>query len=136
MRLALAAAAVAIVSCFSACDSGSSASLPDPGPSTGLDTTAPIAGLSPVEDATLCDWVAGRLGGYGRTRTCGDAKVSSPATQAACVSDFESLTTGCPITVGDLQSCVNASLAGPCPSGSLPADCFNLIGDGLSSSCQ
>ena len=53
-----------------------------------LDIMAPIAGLSPVEDATLCHWVAVSLGGYGRTRTCGDAKVSKPEPEAACVSDF------------------------------------------------
>jgi len=122
--------AVALSNC-----GGDGATLPDPGPSVALDGSATISGLSSTDDATLCEWVAGRLGGWGRSLACGSATVSSPTSETKCVSDFESLSSTCPITVGDLQNCVDASVTGPCPSGSIPAACFNLVTYGISGAC-
>ena len=125
---------VAILLWFAGCDNGRN--LPDPGPTSSLDTSATIPNLSAADDATLCDWLAGRLGDYGRTVHCGSATVSSPASQAMCVTGFQSEPATCAITVGDVQNCTNAALSGPCPGGTTPAACATLIDMGLSSSCK
>ncbi len=118
------------------CGDGGGATLPDPGPSLGLDASSTISGLSAADDATLCEWMVGRLGGYGLSRKCGDVTLSTPSSQAMCVSAFQGLPASCPITVGDYQSCVNFALTGPCPSGSIPSACVNLVSTGLSGTCQ
>jgi hypothetical protein len=118
------------------CGDGGGPTLPDPGPSSGLDTTATIYGLSAADDATLCNWEAGRLGGYGRSRQCGIITISSPSSEAECVSVFQSFSAACPITVFDLQDCVNTSVDGPCPSGSIPGACNNLTYGGLTGTCK
>ena len=118
------------------CGGGGGATLPDPGLSSGLDTTTTIYGLSADDDTTLCDWEAGRLGGYGRSRQCGVITVSSPPSEAECVSVFQSFSAACPITVLDFQNCVNTAVDGPCPSGSIPGACNNLTYDGLTGTCQ
>ena len=118
------------------CDSGG-ATLPDPGPNSGLlDTTTTIYGLSADDDATLCSWEAGRLGGYGRSRECGVITISSPSNEADCVSVFQSFSAACPITVLDFQDCVNAAVDGPCPSGSIPGACSNFVYGGLTGTCK
>jgi hypothetical protein len=90
------------------CDSGRD--LPDPGPSIGLDPSATIPSLSAGEDTTLCDWVAGRVGRWGETVRCGSATVTSPPSEATCVTEFRSEPTTCAITVGEVQDCANAVL--------------------------
>jgi hypothetical protein len=118
----------------SSCGDGG-ATLPDPGPTSSLNTTSTIYGLSATDDATLCEWLAGRLGGYGRSQKCGETTVSSPSSEAQCVSVFDSFSADCPITVGDFQGCVNVVVTGTCPSGSIPAACANLVSLGLTGTC-
>lgn len=67
--------------------SSSSRSLPDPGPSSGLDTTLRLTALTPDEWDALCRWIAGRIGGWGQKVTCsdGDYLTSSPS-ESACTS--------------------------------------------------
>jgi hypothetical protein len=96
-------------------DDGGSAS------STGtaaLDPTAPIATLTPAEKAELCDWEAGRLGGYGTTTTCpsGDVGIAVPTSQADCVAGFATSTNTCQATVQDDYDCVNLLVEDPCLS--------------------
>src|SRR5579863_9901141 len=110
----------------SSCGDGGT-TLPDPGPDSGLSGTAAIRTQSAADDATLCNWLAGRLGGWGRSRQCGAATVMSPANEATCVSDFQSLSSTCSLTVGDLQNCVDAAISGPCPSSAIPSQCATLI---------
>ena len=118
------------------CGDGGGATLPDPGRSSGLDTTTTIYGLSAADDATLCDWAAGRLGGYGRSRQCGVITISTPASEAECVSVFQSFSAVCPITVLDFQDCLNTAVDGPCPSGSIPGACSNFAYGGLTGTCK
>jgi hypothetical protein len=116
------------------CDSGRE--LPDPGPSLGLDTSATIPSLSASQVTTLCDWVAGRVGRWGETVHCGSATVTSPPSEATCVTEFQSEPATCAITVGQLQDCTNAVLSGPCQSGATPAACADLFATGFASSCN
>jgi hypothetical protein len=96
-------------------DDGGSASASG---SAALDPSAPIASLSPTEKAELCDWEAGRLGGYGTTTTCptGDSGIILPASQASCVAGFASSTNTCQALVQDEYNCVNFLVEDPCLS--------------------
>jgi hypothetical protein len=110
------------------CGDGLGPALPDPGPDAGVDQSQMIYGAPAAELATFCDWLAGRLGGYGRTRVCGAASLKTPAGgQGACVADFQQVSATCPLTLGEFGDCVNAAVMGPCPAGSLPEPCFNLL---------
>jgi hypothetical protein len=112
-------------SCAPGCGGG--ATLPDPGPDAGIDPSQDLSTTPPAELGMLCDWLAGRLGGYGRSRSCGGSNLSSPADQAACVTELQTAPTTC--TAGDLEGCTDAVLAGPCVAGAIPAGCFNLLSD-------
>ena len=128
--------AVVILASIGGCDSGGR-DLPDPGPSSlGLDTSATIPSLSASEDAALCDWLAGRVGRWGETVHCGSSTITSPPSEATCVTNFQSEPATCGITVGQLQDCTNAVLSGPCPAGTTPAACADLLDTGLISSCK
>ena len=73
---------------LSACGDSDSMS-PDPGPSSGLDIRTPIVDLSAADASVLCDWVAGRFGGYGRSVTCMDnTTLSARQTRDLCVMDY------------------------------------------------
>ena len=111
-----------------ACDGGGDPSLPDPGPDAGLDPAQGVKGSSTAELATICDWTAGRLGGYGRSTMCGDISIHSPpGGQAACLMAFEQMPVTCAVTFGQYEDCVNAAVMGPCVSGVFPAPCVPLL---------
>lgn len=126
--------AVVILAWIGGCGGGRD--LPDPGPSLGLDVSATIPSLSAGDDATLCEWLAGRVGSWGQTLHCGSATVTSPPSEATCVTEFQSEPATCAITVGQVQDCTNAVLSGPCPAGTTPAACATLLNTGLISSCK
>src|SRR5262245_45764978 len=83
-------------------------SLPDPGPSSGLDPNTRLVDLSAADVGTLCDWVAGRFGGYGEGVTCSDGlTVSARQTRELCLMDYQIAAPSCTVTVGDVQTCTN-----------------------------
>lgn len=117
-----------LLACVS-CGSGG-ASLPDPGPDAGVDPSGMFGAISPQELGEICDWYAGRLGGYGRARSCGGFNATVPSTQAACASD---LAKAVDCTVAEFESCIDAMIAGPCVAGAIPAGCIGLVSCGLQS---
>lgn len=80
------------------------------GATSGLPTDSTLASLSSTDAATLCDWVNGRQGGYGRPITfCtgGTAERTDP-NQTTCVNEFSALGNRClDLTVGTIEDCVN-----------------------------
>jgi hypothetical protein len=106
-----------------ACSSDSN-SIQDPGPVSGIDPTTMLNMLTPAQAATLCQWTAGRMGGYSRTISCGQESWSSQSNlgcQAAGMTIY-----ACTGTVGTVEGCVNA-LVGPGPCTQLPVPCVNLV---------
>jgi len=101
--------------------------LPDPGPSSGLDPNQPVNALSTTEWAELCDWAAGRFGGYGRSITCADGnRIGAQSSKDACVSDYARLGPSCTLTVDDVQSCINGAVE-PTPCQHVPGECFQIL---------
>jgi hypothetical protein len=115
------------------CGSGLPPALPDPGPDAGLDGSSStlLVSLTPSDLAGLCDWTAGRVGGYGRRRVCGGLTLTAPANQMTCVTGFGSVQPSCTATVADFEGCVNAAIDGPCTAGAIPAACFFLLSCGM-----
>jgi len=101
--------------------------LADPGPMSGKDRSQPFVGLPAADLDDLCDWTAGRFGGYGRRINCADGTyASSAASKSACVQSYQRATPQCTATVGDLEDCINGVVdAAPCTR--LPAACVELL---------
>ena len=110
-----------------ACGSDLGPPLPDPGPSSGLDTSLMLNGLTKAQAQSFCDWVAGRFGGYGRGVTCSDGStLSAESSQAQCVNDWMTASPSCPLTVGDFEECVNGAVVKPrCQS--VPPVCIGVV---------
>jgi hypothetical protein len=115
---------VALLAGLSGC--GGDGSLPDPGPTSSVDPTTMLSALTPVDHQQLCDWAAGRFGGWGRHVSCTDGDTfSGPASESSCAQ--QSMTSGtCTETVADLQDCINQVVTG-CQA--IPESCFNLLFD-------
>jgi hypothetical protein len=107
-------------------DPGSPA-MPDPGPISGLARDKEIVQLTSDERIKLCDWSAGRFGGYGRTVTCADGTyLASRESQDRCVADWTHAGPQCSLTVRDLEDCTNGMVSRPtCQT--IPAACFAII---------
>ncbi|CAN5728729.1 hypothetical protein BH11MYX4_BH11MYX4_15550 [soil metagenome] len=83
--------------------------------SSGVGGTKTIGELSDTEKGLLCDWQAGRAGGYGCTRTCdGGVSTTNKANRAACTT---SLKATCPATVAEAEACIAAIANDPCNLG-------------------
>jgi hypothetical protein len=95
------------------CSSGGSGSSPD------VEGSKPISATTSAEKISLCDWFVGMIGGYGATRTCDNAFIEAPATQAECVSTFPT----CAVTVGTFEACIDTivSAQATCTTQSLAA---------------
>jgi hypothetical protein len=77
-----------------------------------LPNSTRLVDLDPSEKATLCDWYASKLGGYGHVTQCPMGPLQVYVDQAQCVS--VGLDYRCPpITVANLVECVEAQV----PSG-------------------
>ena len=107
-----------------ACDSGRDRDLPDPGPSSGLDPTTPLLGLDTATETSLCEWIAGRLGGYGHLVTCGNGAYVSSLPLQQCIDSYQMVDGSCTATVGTVESCINDAVAG---CASWPPGCLALI---------
>jgi hypothetical protein len=91
---------------------------------SGVAPGKPLKGLGLDERTVVCDWRAGRLGGYGRSRACGGAALASGPNQDACVQSLARLPAACAATVSTAEACTN-ELADGCPGGSA-ASCRSL----------
>jgi hypothetical protein len=102
-------------------------STPDPGPSSGVDADTRIIDLSDANAVALCDWVAGKFGGYGRGVTCTDGTtLSARQTRELCLMDYRNASPSCTATVGDIEQCTNEGV-GPPRCATVPAACFVVI---------
>lgn len=130
-------ASVALAACLVACSSEESA---PQGPTSGLDRSHALAGLSIDDQKKLCDWEASRYGGYGQQRaiTCNGTSVAitADADQAKCLADAKKFNPACEATVGDFEICINEALDNPCvqtaaklSSCNAFAQCLKPIGD-------
>jgi hypothetical protein len=118
--------AVAMLSAAVGCG-GDSHPLPDPGPSTGLDRTAPLSSLTPNDYPALCDWVAGRVGSWGGVVRCSDGDyIRAANSEATCVSQSSGLMTCSLHTVADVEDCINGVVDG---CSALPSVCIDLLLD-------
>jgi hypothetical protein len=116
--------AVLVVLGFLAAVSCSDSSNGSPsGTSSGVPRATKIADLSSAQAGTLCDWVNGKGGGYGRTVTCSDGTdASTDPDKATCSSSAPLLGGLCPtLTVGDLEDCSNAVGMDLCAAATNPA---------------
>jgi hypothetical protein len=78
--------------------------------------------LSPAQLGTLCDWSAGRLGGYGHSVQCPDGGSGGPYDdQASCVASLDFIGGSCTLAVGAYEDCINALMPDPCLIGSAAA---------------
>jgi len=117
--------AVVVAAASSAC--GGDSSTPDPGPSSGVSTGTRIVDLSEADATALCDWVAGRFGGYGHGVMCTNGMtVSARQSRELCVMDYHNAAATCPVTVGDIEACANESI-GPPVCASVPPVCAALL---------
>jgi hypothetical protein len=111
-----------------ACGGGDgSGSLPDPGPTSGIDPSTPLDLLTPAQATTLCQWTAGRIGGYSRSISCGNGNYLSSESSAGCDS-AGGMVAGCTETVRTVEACVNG-VVDQAPCTGLPIPCINLIVD-------
>jgi hypothetical protein len=83
--------------------------------------------LTNEEVETLCDWVAGRFGGYARRRTCSDGSfLGSQQSRQACINDWKNAPATCAMNVGTVEDCINGVVSqAVCTH--LPFDCFDLL---------
>jgi hypothetical protein len=82
------------------------------GPTSGVDPDKSVGSLSSSEKKQLCDWQAGKTGGYGKTTKCeGGISLSNPKSQAACV---QKLPASCAATVAQVEECVKVDAVDPC----------------------
>jgi hypothetical protein len=112
---------------LTACGSDLPPPLPDPGPTSGLDTSEMLNTLTKDQAAAFCDWVAGRFGGYGRGVTCTNGtSISAEGSQAQCIHDWMTASPNCPLTVGDFEECVNGAIVKP-RCASIPPVCIGVV---------
>jgi hypothetical protein len=91
-----------------------------------VDPTTMLASLTSADHQELCNWVAGRLGGWGASVMCSDGDTfSGPASESSCAQQSMSAVT-CTETVADLQDCIN-QIVGGCQA--IPVTCLNLLFD-------
>jgi hypothetical protein len=98
----------------------------DPGPEIPVDPAHQVSGSGFDDRVRACDWLAGRLGGYDRRRSCGVITFTSTPNQSQCTAFLASIPSECVLTYGELAACVNALINGPCAASTFPEDCYPL----------
>ncbi|MBI2391817.1 MAG: hypothetical protein HYV09_19660 [Deltaproteobacteria bacterium] len=75
--------------------------------STGIPADKRLDGTTAEERGRMCDWIAEKFGGYGKTIRCADGSVSmtGPPSREECLRTFP---TGCGATVAQFEVCVAA----------------------------
>jgi hypothetical protein len=107
MKIHPVTATVLMFACIASASCGSSSG---PGTSSGLPRSSTLASLTTAQDATLCDWLNERQGGYGQSVSCPDGSHADTDTnQSSCVASVPTGAASCPtLTVGDVEDCANA----------------------------
>jgi hypothetical protein len=102
------------------------------GATSGLPTDSTIASLSSDDAATLCDWVNGKEGGYGRPLIrCPDGSEGTYSSQIECVNGFAALGNRClDLTVATIEDCVNQTGTDLCLE-ETTAECMTIKTCGL-----
>jgi hypothetical protein len=95
----------------------------DPGPDITADPTHQVSGSTFDDRVRACDWLAGRLGGYNQSRSCGVITFTSTPNQSQCTAFLASIPSECALSYGELAACVNALINGPCEANSSPEAC-------------
>jgi hypothetical protein len=119
----LAASVIGVVAC-------SGGTYTNGGPGSGVAQDKRLADLSRAEEGQLCDFFAGKFGGYGISRagTCtndGSSHTSSPASQAKCIDSFlERIPDTCPMKVSEAEVCFTDLESSICKP--FPQSCFLL----------
>ena len=84
---------------------------------SGVDGSKTVVSMTATEKQTFCEWVVATQGGAGHTTECGDGITVTTQTVAECVQSFSELTTNCPVTVSQAESCNLAVAANACSFG-------------------
>jgi hypothetical protein len=100
---------------------GGSGGAAGPGAS-GLEKSRSWNSLTAAEKGILCDWVAAKFGGYGKTIDCGNGTgIGSNTSQQACI---DSLPATCAATVAAYEQCADDA---SCETGPFPPSCAPLL---------
>jgi hypothetical protein len=68
-----------------------------------------MATLDKAQLGDICDWMYSLLGGYGQVVHCpASAMMTNPADQAECVAEHSYSAAGCPLTLGQFETCIEA----------------------------
>jgi len=95
---------------------------------SGIDESTPVLSLTPAQKTFLCEWVATRIGGYGRTIDCGSGDTISSDTYSECLAGgmFTNVSPDCAATVSDVETCINGVVEQqPCTG--FPFGCLNIL---------
>lgn len=124
--------AVALSTAGAGCGGGSSTSsppLPDPGPSSGLNRSEALTSLTATQRTQLCDWSAGRFGGWGVTKHCADGTtVSSAESEATCTYQLSNASASCTATVGNVEDCIDQAVP---TCSAVPFACLEFLSCGM-----
>ncbi|HET6279908.1 MAG TPA: hypothetical protein VFH73_03050 [Polyangia bacterium] len=105
----------AVLGCASEMAEAPAAASAGAGPAKlALDPRKRLTELTPAERATLCDWTATKVGGYGTRYYCEGSVHQTYATQAACLVSQSRVARGCTATVADSQACTAMAQEDPC----------------------
>jgi hypothetical protein len=105
--------------------SGSSAPLSDPGPSSGLNRSEALRSLTAAQRTQLCDWSAGRFGGWGVTKHCADGStVSSAQSEDTCTYQLSNASSSCTATVGNVEDCIDGAVP---TCSAIPIQCLEFL---------
>jgi hypothetical protein len=74
-----------------------------------IDPSLMMAGLADAQLGEICDWMYTLLGGYGQVVHCpASVTITNEVDQAACIADHSYNVAGCPLTVGQFETCIEA----------------------------
>ncbi len=85
-----------------------------------IDASKLVIAMSPTEKASICDWIANLVGGYGSAPTtqCDgglqEGKLSAGSSQAVCVTGLSGYPSTCTMTVGAFEGWALSIVAHPC----------------------
>jgi hypothetical protein len=80
---------------------------------SGLPVDDTVVSLSSGDLSDLCEWATDVQGGAGTETECGDFTVTvAPASE--CIDDLGAFDASCPLTVGEVEECMQAIAYDPC----------------------
>jgi hypothetical protein len=79
----------------------------DGGGASGVDGGKRVVSLGDSEKREVCEWVLA-------TRADHDAECERDSTLTECIAEFDEFSSGCTVTVSQLEGCVEAIAASDC----------------------